>query len=322
MRKLLYLLDMSAFLVLSIMVISLTLFCARESYDHHILLTITKVLFSLGIIYELVSQAKEDLSFAHTKGLDPTKSAKTAAAVLFGTVAAFFVNIELGHGGVIGSSIVGLAAAVVLPSYAVPIFCGSFVGMASPAVFASYNQILLAGFLSALLFVFAQDLFKGFGGKLGTIAFVGSIAATYILDAQLVHLSIPPWEDNMLIIGFSVFGAVATFWIHTVLGHDAVTASSLVGLIAGLFLPALFGNPFGTTLAIIVFCASFIGMSTSERIPGWGFMIVTGMAAGLMFIYSIPFIGGAGGKLGTVAFASLLSITGLHKIYKRILRRT
>jgi hypothetical protein len=304
-----------SFSVLSLTAVSLTSFCAVESYDHHILFTVLKVILLIGLLAQLFKEVRTDWD---SSGRTVRKDLLTALSVIVGAVAAFFANIELGHGGVIGSSIVGITSAVVVPSYAVAMFCGSFIGMASPAVFASYPQLLLAAAVSAVIFVWAQDVFIGFGGKLGTTAFAGSIAAAFILDAPLVHLSIPPVRDMPLIIVFSIAGVLLTFWIHTTLKHDAVTASSLVGLLAGLTLPIFFGEDEGTTLAVIVFCASFAGMSTKDRIPNWLFLLAVGIVTGLMFIFSIPYIGGAGGKLGTVAFAALLSVTGLHGIIRKI----
>jgi hypothetical protein len=304
-----------SFSVLSLTAVSLTSFCAVESYDHHILFTVLKVILLIGLLAQLFKEVRTDWD---SSGRTVRKDLLTALSVIVGAVAAFFANIELGHGGVIGSSIVGITSAVVVPSYAVAMFCGSFIGMASPAVFASYPQLLLAAAVSAVIFVWAQDVFIGFGGKLGTTAFAGSIAAAFILDAPLVHLSIPPVRDMPLIIIFSIAGVLLTFWIHTTLKHDAVTASSLVGLLAGLTLPIFFGEDEGTTLAVIVFCASFAGMSTQQRIPNRLFLLAVGIVTGLMFIFSIPYIGGAGGKLGTVSFAALLSVSGLYKAYSTI----
>jgi hypothetical protein len=50
------------------------------------------------------------------------------------------------------------------------IFCGSFISMGN---IASEFILLLASIISALAFIGLQDKLLGFGGKLGTVAFIG-----------------------------------------------------------------------------------------------------------------------------------------------------
>lgn len=53
-----------------------------------------------------------------------------------------------------------------------PIFCGSFVGMTSPVFFTGSLELLLASIIAAILYIYVKNHFIGFGGKLGSIAFV------------------------------------------------------------------------------------------------------------------------------------------------------
>ena len=59
-------------------------------------------------------------------------------------------------------------------------YCGSFVGMSSPNVAGNMLFILFAGFVAGVLLVFSKNIFQGYGGKLGTIAF-GGVALTYLV---------------------------------------------------------------------------------------------------------------------------------------------
>jgi hypothetical protein len=88
-----------------------------------------------------------------------------------------------------------------------------------------------------------------------------------------------------------------TFWLNVTLGHGAVIASAVVGITGGLVLPQVYLE-IGGTLAVVVFCASFAGMSSGERFPRASMMWLVGLVAGLIFVYSMPVGGGAGGKLG------------------------
>lgn len=75
---------------------------------------------------------------------------------------------------------------------------------------------------------------------------------------------------------------------------------------------ALPGSPL---LAAAVFAASFAGMSSPKRIPDERWIAVTAVGVALVFTYTIPFLGGSGGKLGTIAFGSCL---GVHGALRRV----
>jgi hypothetical protein len=73
--------------------------------------------------------------------------------------------------------------------------------------------------------------------------------------------------------------------------------------VGGLLLPALEPEA-GTLLAVAVFCASFTGMSSPKRLPGAPWLTVAGLITGAAFVISLPVLGGAGGKLGTLALGA------------------
>jgi len=74
-------------------------------------------------------------------------------------------------------------------------------------------------------------------------------------------------------------------------------------------LPALFPE-IGGSLAVMAICASFVGMSAATHFPNVVPMAIAGLFLALIFIYSSPYLGGAGGKLGTMAFGAGLSVRG------------
>jgi len=94
-------------------------------------------------------------------------------AVVSGALLTFAGVAELGMSPVVAASLVGIIAAVVVRSVAVPGYCGAFVGMTSPALFGTYWYATLAAVVAGLLFIVAHPVFHGLGGKLGTTAFVG-----------------------------------------------------------------------------------------------------------------------------------------------------
>ena len=56
------------------------------------------------------------------------------------------------------------------------IYTGSFAAMCSLELFDSVVDILMLSLLTGISFIFFSPHFKGFGGKLGAIGFVASVA--------------------------------------------------------------------------------------------------------------------------------------------------
>lgn len=230
-------------------------------------------------------------------------------AVVAGTLVTFAGVVELGVSPIVAAGGVGMVVGVGLPSVAVATFCGAFVGMTSPALFGTYPYAAAAGVLAGLLFVAAHPVFHGVGGKLGTTAFVGVTAVVLATPRSFGTGPIPERSVIGLIVAMSVVGAVATFAVHTRSPLTPVSASGLVGAAGGGLLPLAFPAS-GGLLAAAVFAASFAGMSDPKRIPDERWIAVTGVGVALVFTYTIPFLGGSGGKLGTIAFGSCLGVHG------------
>jgi hypothetical protein len=86
-----------------------------------------------------------------------------------------------------------------------------------------------------------------------------------------------------------------------------------VGAVGGLLLP-VFVDASGELLAAAVYSASFAGMTDPKRIPNEWWIGTTGVGVGLVVVYTTPFVGGSGGKLGTIAFGSCLGIHGMLRM--------
>ena len=95
-----------------------------------------------------------------------------------GAVLTFYIQ-KFGISSVVASCIIGLMGALLstflkMPELAAVIFTGSFVGMTDLSI-GSLPKITVAGSLSGLLFGMSAKLFEGYGGRLGTIAFVSLV---------------------------------------------------------------------------------------------------------------------------------------------------
>lgn len=243
-------------------------------------------------------------------------------AVAGAAVITFYLSIDggLALGAVVASSAVGLAAAVIKPAYAVPAFCGSFAGMACGNTFTGAT-LILAAVLAGLVYVMCRHVFNGFGGKLGTVAFSGCLLALLLSRCGFAEASVPDSEIVLPLVAVSILAAVATYAMAVRLRLNVVFSSALVGLIAGVLLPILY-PVHGGTLAVMAFCASFAGMSGRQRISNEAYIAVAGVVCAVVFIYSTPYFGGAGGKLGTIAFGSVMFAFGLQKGGRLLARRT
>ena len=233
------------------------------------------------------------------------EDAANALAVTAGAPVTRWLAVEVGLGVVVASALVGLVAGLALPEYGVPAYCGSFVGMAGTEVLGSYAAVTAAGLAAGAVFVLAAGFFDGFGGKLGTAAFVG--CGTVVLATGSGPASggaPPPPATAALLVGSAGVAAVTTVVASVRLGHGPVVGSGVVGLTVGLVAPPLFGA--GEAVAAVAFCASFAGMARPDWLPGEQVMLGTGLLCGGLFVAVTPSFGGFGGKLGTVAFTACL----------------
>jgi len=117
------------------------------------------------------------------------------------------------------------------------------------------------------------------------------------------------WGLAPAIGAVAVVAAVATVSLRTRGGMSSVVASAAVGVVAGVGFPRILPE-LGPTLAAVAFCASFVGMSSAERLETTGQVAGAGLVCGLVYLAVAPALAGAGGKLGTTAFISCLALAG------------
>ncbi|TRO63325.1 hypothetical protein [Christiangramia sabulilitoris] len=114
--------------------------------------------------------------------------------MIIGSVAGAFItyllNTELNTGAVLAAGVTGLFGSFLpflnqrsqsFKNLPAAIYCGAFAGMTAEFLAEGFAFIILAGTFSGLLLIFSKETLNGFGGKLGTIAFGGVAAMTFIL---------------------------------------------------------------------------------------------------------------------------------------------
>jgi len=244
----------------------------------------------------------------------------TVISVLGGALATYIVSVYLELGAIVAAGLVGIIAASTVKKYAVEVYCGAFVGMVSPAVLHDFSHTFLAGLIAGVIYYLSRDTFKGYGGRLGTIAFASWIIMTLISNVQLLD-TIHEWRTfGGSIVVYSFGAALITYILSLRLKNGTVMASSIVTLTGGLILPAVHGSSAGV-LAGVVTAASFVGMSSKEKMNSEFEIAFSSIIMSIMFIYSANHFSGAGGKLGTLAFGSVVSARGILFLMKKAAHR-
>lgn len=298
------------FVVLSVLALYIYGTAAVHAAAHTPLLGGVFVLLLLGLVAGIGGRVPELLR-GEPRVATATRRLANFAAVAVGAILTFLVSAELGLGPVVGAAAVGLLAALVLPQYGVPAFCGAFVGMASQELLCFRGGIFVAAVAAGVVYVLSEGIYGGYGGKLGTIALAGCVGSAGIFGESFHPAAIPSWEVTLVFMLLAATAAAATFYLSVNMGHGPVLGSSVVGLLAGITLPLLH-TTLGATAAVVVFCASFVGMSSPERLPTYRLVVIAGAVSGLALAYSSPYFGGAGGKLGTLAFGAVIAVDGLR----------
>ncbi|HQJ51947.1 MAG TPA: hypothetical protein PKW05_09255 [Anaerolineae bacterium] len=297
------------FLILAVMALLVYGYAAYNAFMLQPVFGVVLALGVIGILFTLFNESKA-LSTAKAEALFSNKNIVTFLAVVAGAVLSHWMNIDLKLGLVVGSAVVGLVAAVLVPDYAAAAYSGSFVGMAGIKLLPGYPQLVMAGVVAGIVYVLTLAVFGGFGGKLGTIAASGCVITWLCISTEFVHPAVPKWDVGLLLVVTAVVATVATYWLNNTRKQGPVMASAVVGLLGGLLLPALHKDA-GAMMAAVAICASFAGMSNTKRMPSWIPMAVVGVSVGLVYMFANPFIGGTGGKLGTMAFGSTMAVRGL-----------
>ncbi len=236
-------------------------------------------------------------------------------AVLIGGLAAYTLAHDVGLGPVVAASLVGIAAHLMAPQFSTAAYTGAFVGMTSDLLLLSHSEVLLASLTSGVVFYLTKPVFPGVGGKLGTIALIGTTLMSLSLQRIFLIAPLPDFQTSLEIIVIALIAMPLTFYLSAVHGNGPVLASSVVGMISGLVLHVIYPE-MGTNLAVVAICASFAGMSGRERLPNFGMVLLVALFTGVVFIFSTPHLGGAGGKLGTIAFGSVLAVIGFQRMFR------
>ncbi len=237
-------------------------------------------------------------------------------AASIGVLATFAIVFLTGISAVIASAAIGLLGFLLVKKYQVAIYCGSFAGMVSTTLFSIHEVVLLA-LVCGLVYLLTKPLFSGLGGKLGTVAFISSLLtfAIFSKNYEVVDVQL----NLILVLLVSVVGTVSTYLVQHRLHQSAVFASAITSLVFALLVTLVW--PSETGYAVVFFAASFLGMSSQERLPNIFVAFWASLILGLVFDLLISVFHGLGGKLGLMALMSIMMTSGILYVYRLIQKK-
>ncbi len=305
------------FLILAIMALSVFGFAAYNALTSQVAFGVILAVLFLGFLFALLNESKA-LASAKAENLFGQKNLINLACVIVAALVAYALSFNLKLGAVVAAGAVGVVAGLLVKDYAAALYTGALIGMASKTVLPGFTQVIVAGVLAGIVYVLALAVFGGFGGKLGTMAVSGVTATALILGTGFNKpAAVPAWSVGWQLLVAAVIGAVASYYVNNNLKQGPVIGSAAVGLVAGLIALAFKTIPNIGALATVIICGSFAGMSNTKRVPSMLRMAIVGVVLGLVYMFAAPFLGGAGGKLGCMAFGSNMAVRGLSDAYAK-----
>lgn len=227
----------------------------------------------------------------------------------------YYLPLKLGP--VVASALIGLIGGFVFKSHAAVNHSASFAGMSAMIAIATTEQSIMVGVVVGIVYILLEKMFGGVGGKLGTIGMISTLIVATILQpfTSYSYCNFAAWTavTPTIVIASIVTGALGSavtlavreqVVLKTYKSNDAVIGSTTVGLIGGLLLPYI--PTVGSMLSLVLYEGSFAGMSSRKRLPGYPAFLTAGALAGALFVAIYGLFPGCGGKLGFMAFSSVL----------------
>ena len=233
-------------------------------------------------------------------------------AFLLGVVVTFGLHVVFSWPVVLASAVVGLVGFVLLKEYATALFAGSFLGM-SDVLLLSEGWLVLASVIAVIAYFIFKPVLIGFGGKLGWVAWMGSVSVFLIRFESFEAAARIAFDPLIFFSGVILFG-LATFWLKNHRLLDAVAASAILGLVLGGIEGTVVA---GLSVYVIPwYGATFVGMSSNDRFHSKS-LIIALLLYGTLFYLIHPYYPLTGGKLGALSFVSTLVVWGTLQLFKK-----
>ncbi|MDR5590527.1 hypothetical protein [Christiangramia sp. SM2212] len=120
---------------------------------------------------------------------------------------------------------------------------------------------------------------------------------------------------DLLLVFLSILGAIITYALNVAYEFGAVLSAGIVGLLSS-FIPLMNKrSDLLRELPVAIYCGSFAGMTAPMIANGYLFIALAGFFTGLILIISKGTLQGFGGKLGTIAFGGVITISMIIFIF-------
>ena len=167
-----------------------------------------------------------------------------------------------------------------------------------------------------ILFCFPFLLFLYFAGienfdAIKKFIFIVCIALLLIIGiGQPKFYKISFQTDKLNVILFVLIGTLSTYSLQYFIGINPILSAGFVG-----FSFALLENKIQYIKSLPIYCGVFVGMTNPENHYPFFLIVLIGLFTGILFYLSKNFYGGIGGKLGTIAFSSVIAGVLIIKYY-------
>ena len=157
----------TGFIILSVTVTLLLGATVVTGFQNQWIAGIISLIVLAGAIITIVSEGKRILADKKfTDELPLINHVYEFLGVFIGGIASCIFCRDLQLGSVVAASLIGLIAYLIVPKYAVPVYCGAFVGMTSNALLFTHSEVAIASASAGIIFVLSSYVVGGFGGKL------------------------------------------------------------------------------------------------------------------------------------------------------------
>lgn len=248
---------------------------------------------------------------------------KLFLAIFVGASLTVFIRLFFSFNPVVASAIVGfLGSALALvvadnskvSSYIAAIYCGSFIGM-SQLVYPHYLYLVcFCSLIAAVILYYSKNRAVGFGGKLGTIAFL-SVFLFYLVGLQhlpfksaVFDLTSQSFLHVLLLLLSCWIGIEATLWSCLFFSKSSTWASSISTILFVLLIFILGINVSIPTykMSAVFFGGSFIAMANPRLLPVWPIRFLMAVLYVFLYLLSTIYVDPYGGTLGTLAFLTFV----------------
>lgn len=231
----------------------------------------------------------------------------------FGVIVTYLLAHQLNISAVIASSFIGVLGYYLFPKNSVAIYCGSFAGMVSSYLF-NYYEVGFISIVCGVLFVFLKPVYNGYGGKLGSTAFIATMFVAIVLEKDFLLVV----NDLNLLRLFivSILGVFIPFFMTHYFKLSPVFTSAIASLVYALIVIYLVQDYL--TCSLVFFSASFIGMSAKDKLPNLFYLLLAALVHAFLFHVYFEHYNGLGGKLGLMALTTMMIVTGFKVMVEKI----